>query len=503
MSEMSHTSIWMEMQEMPVFSSLKKNAQADVGIIGAGIAGLTCAYHLAEAGKKVIVVDRGLVGAGETGKTTAHLVNALDDRYYDLENYVGEQGAHEAAESHTYAINEIERIIKKEKIDCEFERVDGYLFTPPEHSENRLAEELKAAHRAGLSKVGWIDRAPVSFETGACLKFPKQGQFHALKYINGLVQALIKKGVIIHTDTPIRTVEEKGRNVTLTTAAQKKIRCTWAIIATNSPFNDRIAMHTKQAAYRTYVLGARIPKNSVPHILLWDTLNPYHYVRVKPMNAHDLLIIGGEDHKTGQMPNQNPYETLKKWSLERFPMINKIEYEWSGQIMEPTDSLAFIGLNPGDKRTYIVTGDSGNGLTHATVAGKLLTDLILKRKNPWEKLYNPSRKNIRAAKTFLKENLNVAGQYCKRMAPSPALSENKIPKGTGAVVKKEGEKWAVYRDKNGGLHCLSAVCTHLGCLVEWNGIEQSWDCPCHGSRFDTEGKILNGPAPSPLAKKTL
>ncbi len=500
-------SVWMATAEVPAQSTLTENAHADVCIIGAGIAGMTTAYLLTREGRSVIVIDDGPVAGGETCRTTAHLVNALDDRYYELERLHGERGARLAAESHTAAVDRIEAIVKGENIDCDFARLDGYLFAPEGKSTEELERELKAAHRAGLHDIERVARAPLeSFDTGPALRFPRQAQFHILKYINGLTEAVKHGGGRIFTKTHAAKIEG-GAQARIETDRGHVITAGAVVVATNTPVNDLVAIHTKQAAYRTYVIGARIPRGSVPTLLLWDTPDPYHYVRLQKVEGksgagdYDVLIVGGEDHKTGQAEDFDArYARLEAWTRERFPAVEGIEFRWSGQVMEPVDGLAFIGRNPLDAdNVFIATGDSGNGMTHGTIAGILLTDLILGRHNEWATLYDPSRKTLRAAVKFAQENLNVAAQYTDWLTGGETDSVEGIAPGTGAIIRRGLAKLAVYRDEGGALHERSAVCTHLGCIVDWNATEKSWDCPCHGSRFDTKGRVLNGPAISELA----
>ncbi len=414
------TSVWMATAEVPAASPLQEDARADVCVVGAGIAGMTTAYLLAREGKSVVVLDDGPVAGGETSRTTAHLTNALDDRYYELERLHGERGARLAAESHTRAIDRIEEIVEEEGIDCDFARLDGYLFVPPGDSTEQLGEELRAAHRAGLTEVEYVERVPFdAYDFGAALRFPYQGQFHILKYINGLARGVpAARRARPHEDA---RRGDRGRRRARTSRPPTASRVTAGaiVVATNTPVNDLVAIHTKQAPYRTYVVGARVPRGSVPRLLLWDTPDPYHYVRIQSVegegagDAHDVLIVGGEDHKTGQAEDfEERYRRLEEWTRERFPMVESVEFRWSGQVMEPVDGLAFIGRNPLDsENVYIATGDSGNGMTHGTIAGMLLTDLIAGRDNEWATLYDPSRKTLRAGGEFLKENLNVAAQY--------------------------------------------------------------------------------------------
>lgn len=499
-------SVWMDTAEVPLESSLAERISADVCIVGAGIAGMSTAYLLAREGKSVVVLDDGSIGGGMTGRTTAHLVNALDDRYFELERLHGEEGARLAAESHTAAINAVEAIVEQEAIDCEFERLDGYLFVPPREAKQILDDELEAAHKAGLTDIEEVARVPWdSYDTGPALRFPRQAQFHPLKYLAGLAKAIKEKGGRIYTETHAKDIEG-GKQARVETAGGGVVTAAVVVVATNTPVNDLIAIHTKQAAYQTYVIGARVPRGSVTRGLYWDTPDPYHYIRIetigKGAEAYDVLIVGGEDHKTGQQDDANRrFGALERWTRHRFPMVEGIEYRWSGEVLEPIDGLAFIGRNPMDaKNVFIATGDSGNGMTHGTIAGILLTDLILERKNPWESIYEPSRITLKALPEFARENLNVAKQYTDLVMAGDVESEEEIKAGSGAIVSHGLRKVAAYRDAKGELHKLSAVCPHLGCIVNWNTLENTWDCPCHGSRYDALGRVIQGPANSDLAE---
>lgn len=505
------TSVWMATaKEIPSDGQLTENQHADVAIVGAGIAGMTTAYLLAREGKRVVVLDDGPIGGGMTARTTAHLVNALDDRFYELERLHGERGARLAAESHSGAIDRIEAIVREEGIDCEFERLDGYLFVPPNESKEQLEDELKATHRAGLTATEMVERAPIKdFDTGKALRFPRQAQFHPLQYLAGLAQAIRRDGGRIFTGTHANKIEG-GKNARIETNDGHVVTCDSVVVATNTPVNDRFAIHTKQGPYITYVIGARIPRGSVTRALYWDTPDPYHYVRVESINAkvketgqteeYDLLIVGGEDHKTGQADDAGRrFAALERWTRTRFPMIEEVEFQWSGQVMEPIDSLAFIGRNPMDEdNVFIATGDSGNGMTHGTIAGMLLTDLIMGRENEWATLYDPTRKTLRALPEFASENLNVATQYAELITPGDVDSVKEIKPNDGAIIRHGLKKVATYRDETGALHERSAVCVHLGCIVAWNSKEKTWDCPCHGSRYDAYGKVFQGPANSNL-----
>jgi glycine/D-amino acid oxidase-like deaminating enzyme/nitrite reductase/ring-hydroxylating ferredoxin subunit len=485
------------------FEQLNKSTDTDILIIGGGIAGLTTAYLLLKAGRDVTLVEDGLIGSGESGRTTAHLTCALDDRFNETEKTFGEEGSKKAAESHLAAIDWIEKTVKEEQIDCHFERVDGYLFIHPTDTKENLEKELEATQKAGLL-TEWMVHVPAMFsESGPCIRFPNQGQFHIMRYLHGLANAIIRLGGAIYTKTHARHINDKGAECN-----SYKVTATHIVVATNSPVNDFVAIHTKQFPYRTYVIGAKVPKGSLPHALWWDTGDqnskwvtaPYHYIRLEGFNeTHDLLIVGGEDHKTGQAdeeqtPEEERYNALIDWTHKRFPTMGEIIYRWSGQVMEPVDYMAFIGKNPGDNNVYIITGDSGNGMTHGTLGGIIVSDLIQGVENKWADLYSPKRTPLKVPKTYLSEVFNMVKQYGDYISKADINEVEELKKGEGAILAKGIKRYAVYRDDENKVHAFSAVCPHMGCVVRWNGEEKSFDCPCHGSRFTKEGLVINGPA---------
>jgi glycine/D-amino acid oxidase-like deaminating enzyme/nitrite reductase/ring-hydroxylating ferredoxin subunit len=490
---------------------LTHDIDADVCVIGAGIAGVTTAYLLAMEGRSVALIDDGTPGCGQTGVTTAHLSAEIDDGYTEIVRLHGVDGARLACDSHRAAITRIETICTQERIDADFHRVSGYLFLSPEHGEQILDEEMEAAQRAGL-EVEKLRHAPVNgFNSGPCLHFPRQAQFHPLKYLNGVIEAFTRAGGRVYGGVRATKVTG-GKPALVETADGPRIRSKAVVVATNVPFVDLFAIHTKQAPYYTYVIGARIPADAVTPALYWDTHDPYHYVRVqRTSNAAlggdndgvvDVLIVGGEDHKTAQASDtEERFGALEQWMRERFPSAAAVEFRWSGQVMETQDGLGFIGRNPMDAdNVYVATGDSGMGMTHGTIAGMLISDLIQGRNNRWAELYDPSRIRVGAAGEFLKENLNVAAQYTSYVTPGEVSSLDEITPATGAVMREGARKVAVFRDEAGEIHKMSAICTHLGCIVGWNKAASTWDCPCHGSRFDGYGRVLNGPASKDLEK---
>jgi glycine/D-amino acid oxidase-like deaminating enzyme len=406
------TSLWMATANTPIQPRLKESIRTEVCIIGAGIAGLSTAYLLGLEGRSVVVLDDGLIGSGMTGRTTAHLTNAYDDRYMEIERLHGAEAARLTGDSHTAAINKVSEIVTREEIDCDFERVDGYLFAFSPDDVELLDDELKATHRAGLVDVKKVPRAPLeSFDTGVALHFPRQAQFHPLKYMNGLAGAIVRDGGRIFGQTHATKIEG-GSSARVETSHGPSVASEVVVVATNTPVNDRVAIHTKQAPYVTYVIGVRVPKGSVTRALYWDTGDPYHYIRLQSDedDRYDVLIVGGEDHKTGQANDGHErHGRLEQWTRERFPQMLDVKFRWSGQVMEPVDGLAFIGRNPLDEESvYIATGDSGQGMTHGTIAGMLLTDLIQGRQNKWEDLYDPSRIRVKSLPEYASETINVA-----------------------------------------------------------------------------------------------
>lgn len=503
-------SFWTTSTDSIAFKKLNKNIETEILIVGGGIAGLTTAYCLLKAGRQVVLIEDGFIGSGETGRTTAHLTCALDDRYFELENTFGEEKAILAANSHMSAIQWIANTVKHEKIDCHFKTVNGYLFLSENDKKETLDKEYTATKRVGLLTEMLQQVPELANEKGkSCIKFPKQGQFHIMKYLKGLVEVIVSMGGKIYTETKAKNITKDGAK-----ANGHEIKAQHIVVATNTPVNDWVTMHTKQWPYRTYVIGAKVPKGKLPYALWWDTgdtkskwiVSPYHYVRLEEFNSKfDLLISGGEDHKVGQaddeqIPEEERYTNLIEWTKKRFPDMEDIEYKWSGQVMEPIDSLAFIGKNPGDENIYIITGDSGNGMTHGTLGGIIITDLITGKENPWAELYSPSRITLETTGDYLHEAASMAAQYSDWITKEDVKDATELQPGQGGIISSGLTKIAAYRDEQNKLHTCTAVCPHLGGILHWNADEKSFDCPVHGSRFTPEGKIINGPAISDLKK---
>jgi glycine/D-amino acid oxidase-like deaminating enzyme/nitrite reductase/ring-hydroxylating ferredoxin subunit len=481
---------------------LSHDIRCDVCVVGGGIAGLTAAYLLASEGKSVVVLDgKTKLAAGETFFTTAHLSWVIDDRFSHVASVRGDESARLAAESHRSAIELIDAIRQREGIDCDFFRVDGYLFPGDSGGTDPIRKELVAMTRLGLI-FERVDAVPFPAKgTGPALRFPENAQFHPLKYLTGVAGAIRKHGGVVHTETQVGDIAG-GSPCSVRTKSGRTVTAGAVVVATGSPFDTGVTMYMKAHPYNTYAVGLEIPAGSVRRALYWDTDDPYHYVRTQPLErGKDLLIVGGEDHRTGQAEDQQArWRRLEEWTRARFPQSGAVLHHWSGEIFETPDGLGLIGRAPGWRdNVYVITGDSGMGMTHGTLGARLVADLILDRANPYAGLYSPSRWMPGALRTLLGANLNMAGQYTDWVTGGEVNSADDIPPGQGAVVRSGVAKLAVYKDDGGCAHALSAVCPHMGGIVHWNPGEKTWDCPCHGSRFKCTGEVHHGPAAVGLA----
>ena len=493
-------SLWMDTAAVAA-PPLDRSLQTDVVVVGAGIAGISTAYELVRAGKRVVVLDRGSLGGGMTPRSSAHLAFEIDDYYETLIRLRGLDEARQYFESQSAAVDRIEQIVLGEGVDCDFARVEGYLVAADIGDADLLDREYDACREVGLGAAG-ADAAPIEgADTGACLRFAGQARFDPRKYCNALVERLQGAGGLLFADTAVTSVKEEGDGVRVTTESGFTVDASAAVVATNTPVDAGPNIHTKQAPYRTFVFAARVPKGAAADALIWDTAQPYHYVRLQPGEADDLLIVGGEDYKSAHSDDAaERFERLEAWARTRWPQMGEVTHRWSGQVFEPADKAPFIGRNGTDKNIYTVTGDSGEGLTTGVAASLILRDMITGQENPWAAVYDPERKTLKpsAVGDFLKENLDVAAKFVEHVTGGEVASTDALEPGQGAVIRLGAGKVAAFRDEAGELHMRSAVCTHMGCVVHFNSFERCWDCPCHGSQFAIDGSVLNGPAVRPL-----
>ena len=481
---------------------LRDDAHCDIVVIGAGIAGLSTAYELSVHGKSVIVIDRGDIGAGMTARTTAHLASALDDYYHRLVGARGDDAARLYHSSQVAAINRIEAICRDEGIDADFQRLDGYLFAADEEGVSELEKEYEACRALGID-VEWEKGLPVGDKVRVALRFPDQARFHPTKYLAGLARAIVTRGGRLYARTTHVHDEENGEGVVVETEHGSRIFAKSAVFATNSPTNNKVAIHSKQEPMRTYAIAGVIASGSVKDALYWDTLEAYHYVRVQPWQNGDLLIVGGEDHRSGEADDGDArLSAIEEWTRANFPSFTSAEYRWSGQVLEPVDYMPFSGRNPGSSNIYVHTGDSGQGLTNAVAGSLTIVPQILGQDSRFADLLDPARK-ITAPNSlgeFVKGQIGAAKNFAEYLGPGEIASADELRPGQGAILRRGLKKIAVWRAEDGGLIERSAACTHLGCIVHWNSLEKCWDCPCHGSQFAPDGAVLNGPAVKPLAE---
>jgi glycine/D-amino acid oxidase-like deaminating enzyme/nitrite reductase/ring-hydroxylating ferredoxin subunit len=494
---------WIE--ELPAIEAptLTADEACDVVVIGSGIAGLSTAYELSRLGRDVVVIDRGRIGGGMTARTTAHLATELDDFYAELIKVRGEDEARLHYDSQVAAVNRIEAICRDEGLEADFRRLDGYLIPTGEGPISDLQEEYEACRKIGVD-VGWADRAPIpGLDSGRCLRFPNQGRFHPTRYLAGLAEAIVRRGGRFYSETVHVGDEEKDGRVEVTTEKGPVIRAGAAVFATNSPTNNKVEIHSKQIPDRTYVIAGRVPKGSVPDALVWDTYDAYHYVRIQEWGDEDLLIVGGEDHRSGEANDMDQrFARLTDWTRKRYPSFSKADYRWSGQVLEPADFMPFSGRNPGNENIYVHTGDSGQGITNGVAGSLTIVPLILGEDSRYAPLFDPGRKptgGMAAIGEFVRGQAGAAKNLAEHLGPGELDSVDELKPGEGGIIRRGLHKVAAYRDLDGKLLERSATCTHLGCLVHWNGFERCWDCPCHGSQFAPDGKVLNGPAVQPLA----
>ena len=494
-------SFWLDTTPRTRFPKLKGKHRAEIAIVGGGITGVTAAALLARAGKRVVLLEQARLGEGVTGFTTAHLTEVLDSRYRVLRSKFGPKKAELAAQSQRAAIERIAAFVKERRVRCDFERVEGWLYTEREEQLEELEREVDACRACGLD-VSMQCRVPLPYATSVGARFENQARFHPREYLLAMIEDAVAHGAKLFEESRVEGLED-GEPCTLETAGGR-IAADEILSATDSPLTWK-ELQTKVAPYRSYVLGVRL-RIAFPEGLFWDLDDPYHYLRRHP-DADDhgeIVLIGGEDHKVGHGNPQEALERLEAWARWRLDVAS-VEHRWSSQVQEPVDGLPFIGRVPNKKHTWVGTGYSGNGMTSGTVAAMLLTDILLGNENPWESLFSPSRlKPIAMARKFLEENADIASHFLgDRIRPAEARALDSVERGEGKLVTLGKETLAVFRDDDGALHALAPECTHMGCLVKWNGAERSWDCPCHGSRFETDGEVIHGPALEGLEKREL
>lgn len=496
----SNVSLWSATAQMPAYAPLSEDVEVDVAIVGGGITGLTAAMLLAEAGKRVIVLEARTIGSGVSNRSTVHMTEMIDGWYSQIASDFGKDGARLVAQSSRAAIEHVRTFAERFGIECGLTRKPGYLYTETDEDVGDIEKEYEAARDAGLP-VTLAERAPLPFETKRAALFPDQQQVHLARYLAGLSKAATEKGARICEWSPVISVAD-GEPCLLHLENGSVVRARQVLCATHTTMN-RAFIQTKIAAYRSYVVA--YPNVSVPDGLYWDTDDPYHYISPFDIDGTTYLLVGGEDHKTGTKRSTAEHiDALHGWTKDRFE-VGEPSHRWSAQVWEPVDGLPFIGRNSVSEHVFVATGFSGNGTTYGPIAAMIFADIVLGRPNAWAELYAATRvKPVSSALTYVEENVDFPMHFVSdRLHPPDAKELGDIGPGEGKTIRVAGERLAVYRDPSGNVHACSAVCTHLGCLVKFNTAERTWDCPCHGSRFSIDGTVLDGPATRPLARRTL
>jgi glycine/D-amino acid oxidase-like deaminating enzyme/nitrite reductase/ring-hydroxylating ferredoxin subunit len=445
------------------------------------------------------VLEQDRLGSGTTGSTTAHLTQVFDTGLDKLVQALGTEGARAVWEAGRRAIAHLEATAEAERIACHFRRVPGYYYATSRSALRDVQDEAKRARDLGFVADVVFDRVYPPMAHGG-MRVASQAQFHPRKYLLGLAERLAERGCLLFEHSHVSAVHagEPAR----VDANGFVVSATHVVFATHAPIHNRL-FAAKVAAYQSYAVGVRVPRGTFPYALAWDSEDPYHYWRQEPGEGFDTLIVGGEDHRTGQKAHTcNAFEKLEAYVHEQLEGVeHALTHGWSAQWWEPVDGVPFIGRVAGAPNEYIATGFSGNGMTFGPFAGLLIADLILGRPNAMAAYFDPSRLKLRAgAITFVTENIAFPAYFAKDwLTPAEAAELDELHPGEGRVVAMNGQRVAASRDEQGGVHLVSAVCTHMACQVHWNEAETTWDCPCHGSRFTPDGAVVTGPAIQPLA----
>lgn len=497
---MQTNSYWLDTANPPPFSPLENDLRVEVLVVGGGITGLTTAYLLASQGRSVALVEKGRIGHGETGHTTAHITCVTDTRFSELVKTFGLDHAQAVWDAGTSSLAQIERIVQDLKISAEVRKAPGFLVAAPKASPDEidlLREEAGLLRDLGFDAT-FVDSAPLW--PRPAVRLANQLKFHPQKYLSALAGGVVQTGGQIFENSEVTEFQDEPRRAVVNGHI---ISYDFVVLATHVPLQANTGtlsaalFQTKLAGYSTYAIEARLPAGSAPEVMLWDTADPYAYLRIDRREDGDVAILGGEDHKTGQKTDTAVcYQRLEEKLRGLFPQA-VIERRWSGQVIESADGLPYIGETGHGQ--FLATGFSGNGMTFGTLAGMMATDVIAGVKNPWRDLFAVERKTLATVWDYVRENSDYPYYMAKGLlTKTPRDGVAELQNGEGKVVRLEGKKVAAYRDEQGKTHLHSAICPHMGCVVAWNEADRTWDCPCHGSRFSATGDVMCGPAEKPL-----
>ncbi|HEY0141563.1 MAG TPA: FAD-dependent oxidoreductase [Thermoanaerobaculia bacterium] len=491
---MNRISLWEGTAADVHFPAQNEDLSVDVAIVGGGITGITAAQLLVAAGKSVAVIEAHRVGRGTTGHSTGNLHVAVDDQLQKLRKKWGDDVLSVVCQSRQAMITFIERTISQYGIDCGFVRRPHFIFPAEASQISTMEEEHAAALAGGLAAT--LSTVDLPMALGPALRIDGQAQFQPLSYVALLAKAIASDRCRIFENTKVVDINDRDQVVTTTGGG---IRAKKIILATHTPKGFHL-VQTELGPYREYGMAAKLASGALPDGIFWTLETPMHH-SIRSYDGH--LIVIGEKHKVGQHDNAEDYYGKLETYARRHFNVTTVDYRWSGQHYKPADELPFIGQSGTHPDLYMATGFSTSGLLYGPLAAHIITDDILGRENEWASVYKANRFTpVKSAKEFVKENVNVAEQYVKdfllRRADVEKVAD--VAAGEGCLVEIDGKKVAVHRSTSGEWTALSPICTHMGCIVHWNGYEKSWDCPCHGSRFATDGEVIEGPAMLPLER---
>lgn len=493
-------SLWLAQAGATAYPALNADVECDVAVIGGGIAGMGAALALKRDGARVVVLERGVVCGGATGFTTAKVTALQATMLSEIDRLHGADGVGAYAAASLAAVARVEEIVREEGIDCGWERADAFTYAADEEQVDAVLQEAHIALAAGLD-VRLTTAVPLPFEVAQAVCLPGQGQLDPVRYVRGLAQAVDGGGSHVFEHTAVGTVEE-GSPCRVRTQEGPAVSARDVIVATNYPLLDRGLFFARMEAARSYLVAARV-RGAATDGMLITAGEPTRSVRYARVGGDTWLLVGGEGHLAGSEEAQpERFEALERFAHGYFDVIDT-PYRWSTQDGMPTDKLPYIGpYTLASSHLYVAAGFQKWGMTSATIAAGLLADLIAGRRNPYAAVFDPNRATVRSAPAVAKAQLWVARHFVgDRVSPAQATSAGDVPAGQARVVRSGLGKIGVFRDEHGAAHGVSLRCTHLGCLLHFNAAERSWDCPCHGSRFDVDGHVLAGPASEPLERR--
>ena len=496
-------SFWLQTAPpQPSFPQLDRDVEAEVAVIGGGIVGVTTALLLQEAGADVVLLEANRLGHGVTGHTTAKVSSQHGMIYAQLRSKFGSEAARTYGEANEAALRWIAERVQRDPIDCDFRRRESYAYVTSSSSRAKAEDEADAAREAGLPAT-FVEATPLPYPVEAGVRFDDQAEFHAHKYLLALARSLADGGCRIFERSHAVQVDTEDSCVVTTPGG--RLTAGQVVVATHYPFLDRSLAFARTHPERSYAIVCRIA-DAPPEGMFISTDSPTRSIRAVSLEGEELLLVGGEGHRTGASDaTRERYERLEAFAREHWE-VRSIDYRWSAQDNTTLDGLPYVGqLTPRADRVFMATGFAKWGMTGGTAAALLLADLLHGRESPWGALLNPNRLNLRAsAPRLVKENA-IAGLHFfgDRITQRGRRPIEDLQPGEGDIVRLHGDAVAGYRDDDGSLMAVSPTCTHLGCRVNWNSAERSWDCPCHGSRFTPAGDVLQGPAVHRLETKPL